>query len=187
MGVYNKSPMDKKVSAARRAATNMKTGNAARETVDRNAKTAGVKLSVAEKRAAQKVLQARIKIDRGKTAARGAAIQKVQEKKAAAKRMAAATGNSQSKVTPKAKPATASKATAKPTTKATAKPTVKATPKSVVKPAPTPTSLSQLKNTFGTMMNYPEGKQGTKEDRNTYSGTYGGKNWMWKNGKATSE
>jgi len=102
MGVYNQSPMDKKVSAARRAATNMKTGNAARETVDRNAKTAGVKLSVAEKRAAQKVLQARIKIDRGKTAARGAAIQKVQEKKAAAKRMAAATGNPQSKATPKA-------------------------------------------------------------------------------------
>ena len=104
MGVYNQSPMDKKVSAARRAATNMKTGNAARETVDRNAKTAGVKLSVAEKRAAQKVLQARIKIDRGKTAARGAAIQKVQEKKAAAKRMAAATGNPQSKAASKPKP-----------------------------------------------------------------------------------
>ena len=69
--------------------------------------------------------------------------------------------------------------------KATAKPAAKATPKSVAKPAPTPTSLSQLKNTFGTMMNYPEGEQGTKKDRNTYSGTYGGKNWMWKNGKAT--
>jgi len=135
MGVYNQSPMEKKVRDARRAAMNQQTGNAARETVARNTKTAGVKLSVAEERAAQKVLQARIKIDRGKTAARGAAIQKVQEKKAAAKRMAAATGNSQSK------------ATAKPTPKATAKPTVKATPKSAVKPtpAPSPTSISQLK------------------------------------------
>jgi hypothetical protein len=45
-----------------------------------------------------------MKIDRGKTAARGAAIQKVQKKKAAAKRMAAATGNPQSKATPKATP-----------------------------------------------------------------------------------
>ncbi len=75
MGLYNNSSLDNKVRAARRAATNTKTGNAARETVDRNAKTAGVKLSVAEKRAAQKILQARMKIDRGKTAARGAAIQ----------------------------------------------------------------------------------------------------------------
>jgi len=179
--------LNDKVRKARFNASKMETSIAANETVNRNAKTAKVRLTMAEERAATKTLKPRMQLDRSKTAARGAAIQKVQEKKAAAKRMAAATGNSQSKVTTKAKPATASKATAKPTPKATAKPTVKATPKSVVKPAPTPTSLSQLKNTFGTMMNYPEGKQGTKEDRNTYSGTYGGKNWMWKNGKATSE
>ena len=100
--------LEDKVRKARRNASSMETGNAARETVDRNAKTAGVKLSVAEKRAAQKILQARMKIDRGKTAARGAAIQKVQEKKAAAKRMAAATGNSQAKPKATKKPLTAS-------------------------------------------------------------------------------
>ena len=58
-------------------------------------------------------------------------------------------------------------------------------PKNSPAPAPSPTAFSQLKNDRGTMMNYPEGKQGTKEDLNTYSGTYGGKDWMWKNGKAT--
>ena len=58
-------------------------------------------------------------------------------------------------------------------------------PKNSPGPAPSPTALSQLKNTIGTKMNYPTGKQGTKQDHNTYSGTYGGKNWIWKDGKAT--
>jgi hypothetical protein len=71
------------------------------------------------------------------------------------------------------------KATAKPTSKATLKATVKP------KPAPSPTSLSQLKNTMGTMMNVKPGKEGTKEDKNIYRGSYGGKEWVWKNGKAT--
>jgi hypothetical protein len=90
---------------------------------------------------------------------------------------------------PKAKLTKTLKAAAKPAAKMAAKPVAKVTLKAAVKPkpAPSPTSLSQLKNTFGTMMNYPEGKQGTKEDPNTYSGTYGGKKWMWKNGKATRE
>ena len=61
---------------------------------------------MAEERAAKKVLQPRMAQDRKKTAARGVAIQKIQEKKAAAKRAAAAIGNS-------------------PATKKTAKPAVK--------------------------------------------------------------
>jgi len=52
-------------------------------------------------------------------------------------------------------------------------------------PAPSPTALSQLKNTMGTMMNVSPSKAGTKEDPNTYNGTYGGKNWTWSQGKAT--
>jgi hypothetical protein len=86
--------LNDKVSKARRVATNLETGIAAYETVNRNAKAGKVKLSMAEERAAVKVLQPRMSQDRKKTAARGAAIQKVQEKKAAAKRAAAAIGNS---------------------------------------------------------------------------------------------
>jgi hypothetical protein len=85
--------LNDKVRAARRAATNLEANIAAGETVNRNAKTAGVRLSMAEERAAKKVLQPRIKIDRSRTAARGMAIEKIQEKKAAAKRAAAAIGN----------------------------------------------------------------------------------------------
>ena len=85
--------LEDKVRKARNNATKIETGIAAEKTVSRNAKTAGVKLSMAEERAAKKVIQPRINLDRGKTAARGMAILKVQEKKAAAKRMAAATGN----------------------------------------------------------------------------------------------
>jgi len=93
MGLYNNSPINDKVREARRKATSMETSIAASKTVDRNAKAAGVKLSMAEERAAKKVLQARMKIDRGKTAARAVGIEKMQEKKATARRAAAATGN----------------------------------------------------------------------------------------------
>jgi hypothetical protein len=86
--------LEDKVRKARNNATNMEASIAANETVNRNAKTAGVRLSMAEERAAAKVLKPRIKLDRGKTAARGMAILKTQEKKAAAKRAAAAIGNS---------------------------------------------------------------------------------------------
>ena len=86
--------LEDKVRKARRAATKSEASITAGETVNRNAKTAGVRLSMAEERAAAKVLKPRIKLDRGKTAARGMAILKVQEKKAAAKRAAAAIGNS---------------------------------------------------------------------------------------------
>jgi hypothetical protein len=85
--------LNDKVRKARRNATNLEASIAAGETINRNAKTAGVRLSMAEERAAKKVLQPRIKIDRERTAARGMAIEKIQEKKAAAKRAAAAIGN----------------------------------------------------------------------------------------------
>jgi hypothetical protein len=97
MGLYNNSPIDDKVRKARRNASNMETGIAANQTVNRNAKAAGVNLSMAEERKAAKVLQARMKIDRGKTAARAVGIQKMQEKKAAARRAAAAVGNAPAK------------------------------------------------------------------------------------------
>ena len=89
--------------------------------------------------------------------------------------------------TPKAKLTKALKAAAKPAAKMAAKPAAKVTLKAAVKPkpAPSPTSLSQLKNTMGTMMNVKPGKKGTKEDKNIYRGSYGGKEWVWKNGKAT--
>jgi hypothetical protein len=102
--------LNDKVSKARRNATNLETYIAANETVGRNAKTAKVRLDMAEERAAVKVLQPRMKLDRQRTAARGVAIQKVQEKKAAAKRAAAAIGNSP-----------AAKKTAKATTKKSGK------------------------------------------------------------------
>ena len=86
--------LNDKVSKARRNATNLETGIAAYETVNRNAKTAGVKLSMAEERKAVKTLQPRMSQDRKKTAARAVAIEKMQTKKAAAKRAAAAIGNS---------------------------------------------------------------------------------------------
>jgi hypothetical protein len=98
--------LEDKVRKARFNASKMETSIAANQTVNRNAKTAGVRLSMAEERAAKKVLQPRMAQDRKKTAARGVAIQKIQEKKAAAKRAAAAIGNS-------------------PATKKTAKPAVK--------------------------------------------------------------
>jgi hypothetical protein len=85
--------LNDKVRKARRGATNLEASITAGETVNRNAKTAGVRLSMAEERAAKKVLQPRIKIDRSRTAARAVGIEKMQEKKAAAKRMAAAVGN----------------------------------------------------------------------------------------------
>ena len=83
-----------KVRKARSKASSMETSIAANQTVNRNAQTAGVRLSMAEERAAKKVLQPRMRQDRKKTAARGAAILKIQTKKAAAKRVAAAIGNS---------------------------------------------------------------------------------------------
>jgi hypothetical protein len=100
--------LEDKVRKARRNASSMETGIAARETVSRNAKTAGVNLTMAEERKAKKFLEARMKIDRGKTAARAVGIKKMQDKKAAAKRMAAATGNSQAKPKATKKPLTAS-------------------------------------------------------------------------------
>ena len=92
--------LEDKVRKARIAAK--QTVSAARDTVSRNTRTEKVNLTIAEKSAATKILKNRMQIDRNRTAARGTAIQKVQKKKAAAKRMAAATGNPQSKATPKA-------------------------------------------------------------------------------------
>jgi hypothetical protein len=59
-------------------------------------------------------------------------------------------------------------------------------PKNSPAPAPSPTALSQLKNTMSTMMNRPESvTAGSKMDPNIYRGTYGGKDWVWQNGKAS--
>jgi len=99
-----------KVGIARFNKSNREVSIAAGETVSRNAKTGKVRLTMAEERAAKKVLMPRMAQDRKKTAARGAAILKVQTKKAAAKRAAAAIGNSP-----------AAKKTAKPATKKAAK------------------------------------------------------------------
>jgi hypothetical protein len=95
--------LEDKVRKARRNASSMETGIAARETVSRNAKTAGVNLTMAEERKAKKFLEARMKIDRGKTAARAVGIKKMQDKKAAARRAAAAVGNVPAKKKPAAK------------------------------------------------------------------------------------
>ena len=56
------------------------------------------------------------------------------------------------------------------------------------KPAPSPTSVSQLKNVRATMMNIPTDEQGnsleyTAKDLNIYSGTYKGKQYTWQKGK----
>jgi hypothetical protein len=82
-----------KVRKARNKATSLETGIAAYETVSRNADTAKVRLSMAEERKAAKTLQPRMKLDRKKTAARAVNIEKMQAKKSAAKRAAAAIGN----------------------------------------------------------------------------------------------
>ena len=85
--------LNDKVRKARINATNSATVSTAYKTVQRNAKTAGVKLSRAEELAAMKVVGPRIKLDRQRTASRATAIEKMQIKKAAAKRAAAAIGN----------------------------------------------------------------------------------------------
>ena len=85
--------LNDKVRKARNKATSSETGIAAFETVNRNAKAGKVRLSMAEERAAAKVLQPRMKLDRERTLARGVAIEKREAKKAAAGRAAAAVGN----------------------------------------------------------------------------------------------
>ncbi len=86
--------LNDKVRKARNKASGMETRIAANETVSRNADTAKVRLSMAEERKAVKTLMPRMKLDRQKTAARAVAIEKREIKKAAAKRAAAAIGNS---------------------------------------------------------------------------------------------
>jgi hypothetical protein len=98
-----------------RNASSVETGVATYETINRNAKAAGVKLTMAEERAAAKVLEPRIRLDRKKTAARAVNIEKMQAKKAAAKRAAAAIGNTPAskKVAPKPAAKTRLKASTK--------------------------------------------------------------------------
>jgi hypothetical protein len=98
--------LNDKVRKARNAATDIEAYIAASDTVGRNAKTAKVKLDMAEERKAIKTLQPRMSQDRKKTLARGVAIEKMQMKKAAAKRAAAAIGNSPATKKAAAKPAT---------------------------------------------------------------------------------
>ena len=89
--------LEDKVRKARRAATNSSVASAANKTVNRNAKTAGVKLSRAEEITAMKVVGPRMKLDRQRTASRAVGIEKMQTKKAAVKRAAAAIGNAPAK------------------------------------------------------------------------------------------
>jgi hypothetical protein len=98
-----------------RNASSVETGVATYETINRNAKAAGVKLTMAEERAAAKVLEPRIRLDRKKTAARAVNIEKMQAKKTAAKRAAAAIGNTPA--AKKAAPKPAAKSRLKTTTK----------------------------------------------------------------------
>jgi hypothetical protein len=83
-----------KVAAAKVKARKDVTGYDAGDTVMRNAKTAKIDLTTKEFKAAKKVLEPRMALDRKKTAARAVAIEKREIKKAAAKRAAAAIGNS---------------------------------------------------------------------------------------------
>jgi hypothetical protein len=83
-----------KVAAAKVKARKDVTGYDAGDTVMRNAKTAKIDLTTKEYKAAKKVLEPRMALDRKKTAARAVAIEKREIKKAAAKRAAAAIGNS---------------------------------------------------------------------------------------------
>ena len=108
--------LSERARKAKNAATKDAAKYAAGDTVIRNAEAAGIKdLTTAEFKKARKTLQPRIRIDRQKTAARAAGIEKMQAKKTAAKRAAAAIGN-----TPAAKktaPKTAAKTRLKATTK----------------------------------------------------------------------
>ena len=82
-----------KAREVRRKARSASISTDANKTVNRNAKTAGIRLTMAEERAARKVLIPRIKLDRERTASRAAGIEKRVAKKTAAKRAAAAVGN----------------------------------------------------------------------------------------------
>ena len=86
--------LSEKARKAKNAATKDAAKYAAGDTVMRNAEAAGIEdLTTAEFKKARKTLQPRIRVDRQKTAARAAGIEKMQAKKAAAKRAAAAIGN----------------------------------------------------------------------------------------------
>ena len=97
MGMFDAKSLKDKVRKARNKATSLETGIAASETVERNARAGKTRLSMAEERAAVKVLEPRMRQDRKKTAARGVAIEKREAKKAAAKRAATAVGNAPAK------------------------------------------------------------------------------------------
>jgi hypothetical protein len=86
--------LNDKVRKARNKASSMEVGIDTSQTVLRNADAAKLRLSMAEERAAAKVLRPRMKLDRQRTLARGVAIEKREAKKTAAKRAAAAIGNS---------------------------------------------------------------------------------------------
>jgi hypothetical protein len=83
-----------KVQKARFNASPGEVAIAAGQTVYRNARTAKVNLNMGEEEKAKKTLTPRMTQDRNKTLARGVAIEKREAKKAAAKRAAAAIGNS---------------------------------------------------------------------------------------------
>jgi len=108
--------LSERARKAKNAATKDAAKYAAGDTVIRNAEAAGIKdLSTAEFKKARKTIQPRIRLDRQKTAARAAGIEKMQAKKTAAKRAAAAIGNvpAAKKATPKPAAKTRLKASTK--------------------------------------------------------------------------
>jgi hypothetical protein len=88
------------------AATKDSAYYAAGDTVQRNAEAAGIKdLSTAEFKKARKIIQPRIRADRKRTEARAIGIERREAKKTAAKRAAAAIGNSPAAKKAASKPA----------------------------------------------------------------------------------
>jgi hypothetical protein len=124
MGIFSAKSLNDKVSKAKNKANDAKIFYYDSQNIaSKVAKTAtGKNLTSKEAERAGKIIQGRRVLDTGKTAARGVAIQKMQNKKAAKERMNAAVGGGAApkKQAPKpaAKPA-AKKTAAKPATKMT--------------------------------------------------------------------
>ena len=81
-----------KARKARYKASNSEVSIAASETVNRNAKAAKVNLSLAEERAAKKIIAPRMDAERERTASRAEFIAKREAEKAKQERISAATG-----------------------------------------------------------------------------------------------
>jgi hypothetical protein len=117
MGIFSAKSLNDKVSKAKNKANDAKIFYYDSQNIaSKVAKTAtGKNLTSKEAKRAGKIIQGRRVLDTGKTAARGVAIQKMQNKKAAKERMeAAVSGGPAKKQAPKP---TAKKTAAKPVVK----------------------------------------------------------------------